>query len=72
MVEKEKCTNGITCVTIYLEDGRHIPVATGSVSKEIREAVERFRGSILPAVYIKGFFDKILKSEAENKNPNAS
>lgn len=65
MVEKEKCTNGITCVTIYLEDGRHIPVATGTVSKEIREAVERFRKSTLPAIYIKGFFEKILAKEAE-------
>lgn len=71
MVEKEKCTNGITFVTIYSEKGRYIPVATGKVSKEIREAVERFRNSTIPAIYIKGFFEKILAKEAEiTKNTN--
>lgn len=68
MREIEKCSNGRTCVTIYMDEGRHVPVATGSVSKEVREAVERFRGSVIPAVYIKGFFEKILKREAENIN----
>ncbi|MCQ2183014.1 MAG: hypothetical protein MJY89_06375 [Bacteroidales bacterium] len=66
MREIEKCTNGITCVTIYLEEGRHVPVANGSVSKEVREAVERFRNSELPAVYIRGFFEKILSKESGN------
>lgn len=65
MQELEKCTNGRTSVVIYKSEGKHVPVASGTISKEIKEAVERFRNSTLPAVYIKGFFEKILAKEAE-------
>ncbi|MCF0222674.1 MAG: hypothetical protein HUK20_00245 [Fibrobacter sp.] len=61
MKEVERCTNGKTMVVIYiLPNGKHVPIASGNITVEVREAVDRFTNSRLPSVYIRGFFERIL------------